>query len=188
MTDRSRLVSALENSPELVALRARGLAAMELFEGCEPEDLTALAGRLRPLRAESGQVLMRQGEQAVSFILIQSGAAAVSHSGDDGELVLDEVAAGVIVGEIALLRDKPRTATVTATVTVNIAVTIGVAATDVKTVAITTVAAATVASATAVIATCHPRCCPRCHCHHHVHSVTLPILVKFDVQNITFNV
>ena len=119
MTDRSRLVSALENSPELVALRARGLAAMELFEGCEPEDLTALAGRLRPLRAESGQVLMRQGEQAVSFILIQSGAAAVSHTGDDGELVLDEVAAGVIVGEIALLRDKPRTATVTATETLS---------------------------------------------------------------------
>lgn len=62
---------------------------------------------------------MRQGEQAVSFILIQSGAADVSHSGDDGEVILDEVGAGVIVGEIALLRDKPRTATVTATETLS---------------------------------------------------------------------
>ena len=119
MTEGSSLASALENSPELVALRARGLAEMELFEGCELEQLMSLAERLRPLRAESGQVLMRQGEQAVSFILIQSGAADVSHSGDDGKVILDEVGAGVIVGEIALLRDKPRTATVTATETLS---------------------------------------------------------------------
>lgn len=119
MTEGSSLASALENSPELVALRARGLAEMELFEGCELEQLMPLAERLRPLRAESGRVLMRQGEQAVSFVLIQSGTAAVSHSGDDGEVILDEVSAGVIVGEIALLRDKPRTATVTATETLS---------------------------------------------------------------------
>ena len=54
---------------------------------------------------------MRQGEDAVSFVLIQSGRAQVSHIGDDGVEVLDEVPAGAIVGEIALLRDKPRTAT-----------------------------------------------------------------------------
>jgi CRP-like cAMP-binding protein len=74
-----------------------------------------VAERLRPLRAASGQVLMRQGEQAVSFILIHSGRAEIRHTGDDDTVVLDEVSAGVIVGEIALLRDKPRTATVTAT-------------------------------------------------------------------------
>lgn len=119
MTDRSSLGSALKNSPELVALRAAGLAEMELFEDCDPEQLTALAERLRPLRAEPGQVLMRQGEQAVSFILIRSGAAEVSHTGDDGEVVLDALGDGVIVGEIALLRDKPRTATVTASETLS---------------------------------------------------------------------
>ena len=64
-------------------------------------------------------MLFAQGEQAVSFILIQSGAAEISHLGDDGEVVLDEVGPGVIVGEIALLRDKPRTATVTATETLH---------------------------------------------------------------------
>jgi CRP-like cAMP-binding protein len=109
-----RPASSLEESPELVALRAEGLADMALFEGCSAEQLQDLATRLRPLRAEAGQVLMRQGEQAVSFILIQSGRADVIHTGDDGSVVLDEVSAGVIVGEIALLRDKPRTATVTA--------------------------------------------------------------------------
>ena len=88
---------------------------MELFEDCSAEQLHAVAERLRPLRAAPGQVLMRQGEQAVSFILVHSGRAEIRHTGDDDAVVLDEVSAGVIVGEIALLRDKPRTATVTAT-------------------------------------------------------------------------
>jgi len=92
-----------------------GLAEMTLFEDCSAEELQALAQRLRPLRADPGQVLMRQGEDAVSFILIRSGSAEIRHTGDDGEVVVDAVGAGVIVGEIALLRERPRTATVTAT-------------------------------------------------------------------------
>ena len=115
MTDASDLASALQSSPGQVAMRADGLAEMALFEDCAPEQLQALAERLRPVRAEPGQVLMRQGDQALSFILIKSGAAEVNHTGGDGEVVLDSVGAGVIVGEIALLRNKPRTATVTAT-------------------------------------------------------------------------
>ena len=109
------LASALGESAELVSMRAAGLSDMELFEDCSAEQLHIVAERLRPLRANTGQVLMRQGEQAVSFILIHSGRAEIRHTGDDDAVVLDEVSAGVIVGEIALLRDKPRTATVTAT-------------------------------------------------------------------------
>jgi CRP-like cAMP-binding protein len=109
------LSAAQEESPELVAARTEGLAAMGLFEDCTVDQVTSVAQRLRPVRAEPGEVLMRQGEEAVSFILIQSGRAEVSRLGDDGVEILDEIPAGVIVGEIALLRDKPRTATVTAT-------------------------------------------------------------------------
>jgi CRP-like cAMP-binding protein len=112
--DQHALAAALGDSPELLTLRAEGLAQMELFKGCPADQLVALAERLRPLRADPGQVLMRQGERAVSFILIEAGRAEVSHTGDDGVVVLGEVPAGAIVGEIALLRDKPRSATVTA--------------------------------------------------------------------------
>ena len=112
--DQHALAAALGDSPELVTLRTEGLAAMELFAGCSGDQLLPLSERLRPLRAEPGQVLMRQGEDAVSFVLIQDGRAEVSHTGDDGAVVLGEVPAGAIVGEIALLRAKPRSATVTA--------------------------------------------------------------------------
>nr|WP_243841605.1 GNAT family N-acetyltransferase [Mycobacterium sp. DL592] len=88
---------------------------MDVFDGCSSADLQVLATLLRPLQAPVGRVLMRQGEQAVSFLLIQSGKAEVRHVGEDGVVILDEVSAGAIVGEIALLRDVPRTATVVTT-------------------------------------------------------------------------
>jgi protein lysine acetyltransferase len=99
---------------ELTALRADELATLEIFRGCPPEDLMPLAASLRPLRAAAGQVLMQQGEQAVSFLLISSGAAEIKHVGED-DVVTEQVSAGTVVGEIALLRNIPRTATVTTT-------------------------------------------------------------------------
>ena len=86
---------------------------MDVFEGCTAEDLVPLAACLQPLVATAGQVLMQQGEQAVSFLLISSGAAEIKRVGRDGEVALGQAASGTIVGEIALLRDKPRIATVT---------------------------------------------------------------------------
>ena len=100
---------------ELTELRADDLASMEVFAGCRVEELIPLAARMQPLRSAPGQELMRQGEPARSFLLISAGRAEVRHVGDDGVVMVDEVAAGRIVGEMALLRDKPRTATVTTT-------------------------------------------------------------------------
>ncbi|MFM9036017.1 MAG: GNAT family N-acetyltransferase [Mycobacterium sp.] len=88
---------------------------MALFADCSETELAPVAGRLRRLCAGRGEVLMRQGEEATFFVLIASGRIEASHAGEDGTVVADEASAGVIVGEIALLRDKPRTATVTAT-------------------------------------------------------------------------
>jgi CRP-like cAMP-binding protein len=97
----------------LTGARADELATMDIFAGCPAEDLVSLAGRLQPLRAAAGRVLMRQGEQAVSFLLISSGTAEVTHVGDDGVVITERAEPGMIVGEIALLRDIRRTATET---------------------------------------------------------------------------
>lgn len=96
------------------AVSADELAGLEFFTGCTVESLGPLAVHLRTLNAAPGQVLLRQGEQAVSFLLIGSGHAKVEHVGDGGEVSLVEVGPGLIIGEIALLRDAPRNATVTA--------------------------------------------------------------------------
>jgi protein lysine acetyltransferase len=93
---------------------ADDLAGLEFFAGCPRDSLGPLAPQLRPLTAAPGQVLMRQGEAAVSFLLIGSGHADITHTGEDGDHVEVEVGPGLIVGEMALLRDAPRNATVTA--------------------------------------------------------------------------
>jgi protein lysine acetyltransferase len=51
----------------------------------------------------------------VSFLLIASGTAEIKHVADDDVVTVEHVSAGTIVGEIALLRHIPRTATVTTT-------------------------------------------------------------------------
>jgi CRP-like cAMP-binding protein len=98
----------------LTDVRADELAALEVFAGCSVDDLAPLAAQLRPLTAVGGQVLMHQGELAVAFLLIGSGRAEVTHTGLDGHDTIAESVPGMIVGEIALLRDGPRTATVIA--------------------------------------------------------------------------
>ena len=95
----------------LTAVRAEELAGLKVFAGCPTE--ASLAAQLRPLTAAPGQVLMRQGERAVSYG--HHGRAEVTHTGTDGVSTAAELAPGIIVGEIALLRDTPRTATVVAT-------------------------------------------------------------------------
>ncbi|MGE2833811.1 GNAT family N-acetyltransferase [Mycobacterium sp. SMC-4] len=94
---------------------AEDLAHLAVFAGVPVAALAPLAARLRPLSASPGQVLMQQGELAVSFLLIESGHAEVTHVGQDGHDTVVAIGPGLIVGEIALFRDAPRTATVVAT-------------------------------------------------------------------------
>ena len=99
----------------LTVVHADDLAVLEVFAGIPAGALVPLAQQLRPLTARTGQVLMQQGELAVSFLLIGSGCAEVTHVGSDGRDTVVEVTPGLIIGEIALLRNARRTATVMAT-------------------------------------------------------------------------
>ena len=96
------------------AVDATALAELEMFAGVAPADLATLASELEPLAAARGEVLMRQGDRAHSFLIIGSGDAEVRHEGLDGTTAVARVPQGTIVGEIALLRYAPRTATVIA--------------------------------------------------------------------------
>jgi CRP-like cAMP-binding protein len=69
-----------------------------------------LASRLQSAAYEPGDVIIQDGEPAERFYMISGGRARVSK---DGQL-LREIETGESFGEIALLRQVPRTATVTA--------------------------------------------------------------------------
>jgi CRP-like cAMP-binding protein len=100
---RSRLVAA-------VAFR-QDVARMELFGDFSPAELDLLLARLVPLEVDAGHTIIRQGDSGERFYIVRSGGVDVQR---DGEL-LAHLGPGEAFGEIALLLDVPRTATVTAT-------------------------------------------------------------------------
>jgi len=95
-------------APEEGELRL--LRAIPIFAPLPGTMLEHLAGRLAPLRFETGTEIIRQGDPGDRFYLVAEGEVEVSA---DGKTVTT-LGAGQYFGEIALLRDVPRTATVKA--------------------------------------------------------------------------
>jgi CRP-like cAMP-binding protein len=95
-------------APERIAL----LRGIEMFSYLTPAGLERVASHLEPLRVSRGEVLMRQGERGDRVYLVEGGALEVLRDGSQ----VAELGPGSVAGEIALLRDVPRTATVTAAV------------------------------------------------------------------------
>jgi len=94
--------------------RASRLADLSVFADCFPADLYPLATELEPVCAKADEVLMRQGDPADQFLIIDRGRVHVHHEGAEGFSFEAEVGEGRIVGELALLRKSPRSATVAA--------------------------------------------------------------------------
>jgi hypothetical protein len=89
--------------------RVAALRADPLFGPLSLATIEHLAASLRPFDAPGGTVLIRQGERGDEYFLPETGALEIVQ---DGRVVAHR-GWGVGVGEISLLRDVPRTATVT---------------------------------------------------------------------------
>ena len=90
------------------------LGRVGLFRGL-PDDALALVGALLTTQhLAAGQVLFTEGEPADSFCIVQSGTLAVTTVIGGEERELGRLFAGEFLGEIALLSDTTRTATVRA--------------------------------------------------------------------------
>jgi hypothetical protein len=87
------------------------LQAIPMFGPLNPVTVDALARALDRVESAAGDVVVREGDESDRFYVIESGRVQVTAA--DGH-VLREEGPGDYFGEIGLLRDVPRTATITA--------------------------------------------------------------------------
>jgi hypothetical protein len=95
-------------APEAEELRI--LVSVPIFTPLPGGSLEHLAARLVPLRVEAGSVVVREGDAGDRFYIVAEGDLDVMQDGTR----ISELTPGGYFGEIALLRDVARTATVVA--------------------------------------------------------------------------
>ena len=94
------------------------LKKVPLFADCSKTELRALAKTADELDLREGTVMTREGRPGREFFVLVDGSALVTKKGKK----VADLAGGDWFGEIALLTDTPRTATVTATSAVDVLV------------------------------------------------------------------
>lgn len=91
------------------------LRNIPLFANIEPSKLKLLAFTSERLTFREGQDLCVQGDMGDAAFIIIDGDADVLVNTDDGPLSVAKMGRNDVVGEISILTDVPRTATVRAT-------------------------------------------------------------------------
>jgi HEAT repeat protein/ATP/ADP translocase len=90
------------------------LRTVPLFGDLDPEDLQRIAASALERRYLAGEELVREGELGDELIVIVEGHVRVVRVEAGGERLLRTYGPGNHIGELAVLRDRPRAATVIA--------------------------------------------------------------------------
>ena len=86
------------------------IASVPLFEGIGRRELEEIAQLVDEVEIPAGRVLMRQGENGAEMFIVATGRFSIERDGNH----IRDVGPGASIGDMSLLSEGPRTATVTA--------------------------------------------------------------------------
>jgi len=86
------------------------LKKVPLFAGLDDKELQEIARSMRERRFKAGDTVTQEGAGGVGFFVVEEGQADVNVGGE----LKGSVGPGDYFGEIALINESPRTATLTA--------------------------------------------------------------------------
>jgi len=90
------------------------LKKIHLFHGLEEDELAAIAAELEEVQYPKGAVIFPQGGKADSFYLIYGGSVRIVRTQNKKEYQLAQLVKEDYFGEMALIANRPRSATATA--------------------------------------------------------------------------
>ena len=92
------------------------LGAIEMFQTLSASEVSILVEALSEQRFMEGDVIIRQGEPGETFYIVKQGEVKITKVADGAstDREIARLREGTYFGEVALLRDEPRMATVTA--------------------------------------------------------------------------
>jgi MFS family permease len=92
------------------------VARLPLFAGVPSTALEQALGEITPMAVRAGDVVIRQGDPADRFYIVESGTFVVTQAAPDGiERELRRLGPDAVFGELGLLTEAPRSASVRAT-------------------------------------------------------------------------
>jgi CRP-like cAMP-binding protein len=107
-------VGRVEPPPPPPAPEQRDLPPIPLFSDLDREAFIELLERMSVRQVEAGEAVIREGDTDQAFFVVISGSLQVTRKVEGETLQLAVLGEGHFFGEMAVLSDRPRTATVTA--------------------------------------------------------------------------